>query len=41
MKRPGEQYSIYKPRDNDPQHEQKDKDDKKENDKPSDSSKPN
>ncbi len=40
MKRPGEQYSVYKPRDNDPQHQVK-KDDKKDSDKPSDSSKPN
>ena len=39
MKRPGEQYSIYKPHDNDPQHQKKD--DKKDSDKPSDSSKPN
>ena len=40
MKRPGEQYSVYKPRDNDPQHQEK-KDDKKNSDKPSESSKPN
>lgn len=39
MKRPGEQYSIYKPTDNDPQHQKKD--DKKDSNKPSDSSKPN
>jgi len=40
MKRPGEQYSIYKPHDADPQHQEK-KDDKKDSDKPADSSKPN
>jgi hypothetical protein len=40
MKRPGEQYSVYKPHDSDPQHQVK-KDDKKDSDKPEDGSKPN